>query len=323
MDDYFSQLPAEDRMEADASAEWFVELLSGAAASENRPLSNAQIWILKHPFWEFSEEIREEVLETNNRAVELIRKIVLEQVRNGAECMKVRNGLWVPTELELHYEVLFTTQQNWFISSVLQNAFLGNPLNGEDKVWTPNNKPPQGKSNTQPAKTKTPPPTPNGMSPTYSNKQGGGCGQIVFFGLVGAIILFILIIIISGISNAANSSYNTSTTPTPVDTGAPIPGDYWDEGKFAWQWVSNPTCPTGSSCTQARIFSKFSCPYEVWVSWERYMKGSTTPYDTNKTAIPAMTRGQTAVATLATKSSTYLSSNFSHRISKITCGQTG
>lgn len=318
MDDYYSQLPPEVRIEADAAAEWFVDLVIARAKAEQSPLTKSQIWILKHPFWEFSDDLREEVLVANNRAVELVRKIVIEQVKSGLPTMKIRAGLWVPVELERQYELIFTTQQNWWISSVLQSAFLGNPLNGENKEWTPNNKPPAEKA----SKAAT------GNTDTdwslYTDPKNNSTGIWAFVAL-GAIGLFALVLVTSAVgSNIAKTNYEASVaspSATPIDTGAPVPGDYYDKGKFAWQWVSSPTCATGTVCSQIRVFSKYDCPYEVWYDWE-ITSASDKVVATHRDAIPAMTRGQTSVAALAVAKSAYVSGQ-KFGVKKISCGQTG
>lgn len=317
-------MSAAERMATDEAAEWFVQILIEAANRQGKPLTNEQIWILKHPISDFSDDIREAVIATNNRGVELIRKIIRSSVAEGKPSMKVRQGLWVPNYLEEQYELLYVSEHPWFICAVLQNVFLGNPMQGEKGIWTPNNKPPA----TAAEKHQTPKQEPNlyvadkHLLKQQTTKSRGN--KIWFFTVLAVLLLIVFV----GCTRAITSSSETATysdtesVEEPVDAGAPIPGDYYDDGEFAWQWVSSPTCEAGTICSQVRVFSKYECPYEVWIDWEHGIVGSSDPTK-NRTAIPPMMRGETGIATLSTKSGMLDFGQTENSVLRITCGQTG
>ncbi|HEY8721485.1 hypothetical protein [Pengzhenrongella sp.] len=75
------------------------------------------------------------VIEANNLGVEAIRKIIGVEKAMGAPTVRIRWGLRLPVEWEAHYETIYQTDFPWFISGVLQNAFLGNPMAGEHGKW--------------------------------------------------------------------------------------------------------------------------------------------------------------------------------------------
>lgn len=316
---YFS-LSAAARMEADAAAEWFITLVQQQAKIDGLILTPEQVWILKHPLWDFTEEIRPQVILTNNQVVKLVRAAILRLVREGKPSINIRSGLWVPEELEEKYELLFTTEQPWFISAVLQNVFLGNSIDGEDGAWTPNNAPlvPSHKPN-----------APNLNKPNNSKKVA----WIVGLATAVAILIPLGILVVSAMETSRTETYDydyatdsepatTSTPEQPADEGEPIPGDYFDDGAFAWQWVSDPTCEQYELCNQVRIFSKFGCEYEVWIDWQTEYPNDYREPKLHSEAIPPLGRGEIGVATL---SESYLTGelNSQYAINSISCGQTG
>lgn len=320
MEPKYNSLSAAARMEADAAAEWFITLVQQQAEIDGLVLTPEQIWILKHPLWDFTEEIRPQVIQTNNQVVDLVRSAILRLVREGKPTIHVRAGLWVPEELELKYELLFTSEQPWFISGVLQNVFLGNSIDGENDAWTPNNAP------------LIPAEKPNASNLNKPNNSKT-IAWVVGLATAVAIIIPMGVLTVSAVQKTEPETYDyaydtdedTSSSSAPeeqTDEGAAIPGDYFDDGAFAWQWVSDPTCEEYELCSQARVFSKFGCEYEVWIDWQTEYPNDYREPKLHTEVIPPLGRGEIGVATL---SESYLTGelNSQYAINEIRCGQTG
>lgn len=322
----FDALPKKVRVQAELSAEWLVSAIAEEAMLRGEPLSAPDVWILRHPVWEFDDDIRDHVIDLNNRAVNLVRQRILRQTAEGYPTIQIRAGLWVPADLEEHYETIFETEMPWFLSTIMQSVFLGNSIAGEKRQWTPKNSPPYVSAHSE-----APVAAANYPAPSRKPGKFSLALKIIFYS-AGALLVFFLLISVT--VTTAMSSQDSSAdyedtsseyveedvTPVeeePVDVGATIPGDYWDDGEFAWQWVSAVECPPVKGCTQVRIFSKFDCPYEVWVDYE-VENSMGVPYQ-RATAIPPMTRGATSIATLITDS--IIDGNIS--MIGIRCGQTG
>ena len=67
--------------------------------------------------------------------VHLLRSAIVRSKERGDPCIKVRRGVRVPVVWEDHYECIFNTNHNVYISAVMQSVFLGNPLAGERGHW--------------------------------------------------------------------------------------------------------------------------------------------------------------------------------------------
>lgn len=137
----YAEMGVGKRIVVDTIAESLIEKVASEAEFKGSPLSISDIWVLRHPIYGFTEAFRNEVEELHNRCVELVRTYVLRTVSSGESCIGVRPDLWVPTDFEKEYEVLFDSNHPWFICLVIQAAFLGNPLVGEVGEWSPNNAP--------------------------------------------------------------------------------------------------------------------------------------------------------------------------------------
>jgi hypothetical protein len=120
---------------AEASAEWLIAQIKAEARVSQSPFEKWDEWVLRQTFADFSEEDVPHVLQTHNDSVMLVRAAIVRAKKSGAPTIKVRQGLSLPTNWQSHYEVVFVTELPWVVSVVMQNAFFGNPLTGEEKAW--------------------------------------------------------------------------------------------------------------------------------------------------------------------------------------------
>lgn len=132
--------------DAERSARALIARINQFARSVGTPLSSWDLWVLEHPLEELVREssarrepedvVRAQVAHLNNRVVSFVRgAITYEKKFEDTFCITVRPGLRIPAFWELHYEVIYVTQLPWLVSSFMQNAFLGNPLNNERRPW--------------------------------------------------------------------------------------------------------------------------------------------------------------------------------------------
>jgi hypothetical protein len=123
------------RRKAETSGEWLISQVKKEAALTDSPFEDWDDWVLRQSFEAFSEEDHPHVLMTHNDTVRLIRSAILRAKKAGVPTIKVRPGLSLPTNWQAHYQVVFTTELPWVISAAMQNAFFGNPADGEEKPW--------------------------------------------------------------------------------------------------------------------------------------------------------------------------------------------
>jgi hypothetical protein len=132
--------------DAERSARALIARIDQFARSQGTPLSTWDLWVLKHPLPELIREssarrepegmIRARVVDLNNRAVRFVRgAITYEKKFEDTFCLTVRPGSRIPAFWQLHYEVIYVTQLPWLVTSVMQNVFLGNPLDNERRPW--------------------------------------------------------------------------------------------------------------------------------------------------------------------------------------------
>lgn len=325
MDTRYNSLSASAKMSADSAAEWFINLSRDLAAATGRTLTEEQLWILRHPLWEFSEEIRDDVVHTHNICVDILRESILGQVSRGEPSIQVRPGLWVPQRFQAQYEVIFSTEQPWFISAIVQNVFHGNPFTGEEQAWTPVNDPQEAKHNQHDVQVED--------ASSKSSKLPVDGKKPINWGLniLAAVAVFALMafLLFGWPSTTSENEYAATTyeydeiqPSESVDLGESPPGDYFDLGEFAFQWVSSFECNPETACTEARIFSKFQCEYEVWIWWQQSDESGFSAPDTKETVIPPMWRGQTVKVRLESQLES-INVYTQHEINRITCGQTG
>ena len=83
------------------------------------------------------------VVEVHNYSVLAIRHMLGDEIgalnyqRSGvSEKVKVRDGLVIPRDWQVHYENLLQSNSPRLILAVMQHAFSGNPLSGELYEWS-------------------------------------------------------------------------------------------------------------------------------------------------------------------------------------------
>lgn len=117
------------------SGEWLIAELEKEATLQGRALTELEHWVLRHAPWEFTDDLHAPVVELNNRGVELARDAIVRAKGTGSPTVKVRRGLVIPVDWENHYGVVYSTELPWFVSHIMQSAFLGNPAVGERRPW--------------------------------------------------------------------------------------------------------------------------------------------------------------------------------------------
>jgi len=120
---------------AAVSGNWLIAQIKKEAKATDSPFEAWDEWVLRQRFDGFEEEDLPHVVMTHNDSVRLVRSAIVRAKKSGYETVKVRTGLTLPTNWQAHYEVVYTTELPWMVSAVMQNAFFGNPLAGEEKPW--------------------------------------------------------------------------------------------------------------------------------------------------------------------------------------------
>jgi len=125
-------------MDPQSSAEWIIHQISQESVLQHpaSQLPAEQLRLLSSHPGDVTDADRPLLLLTNNNAVALIRSAIERRKKAGASTVKVRRGLRLPNEWEAHYETVYQSNFPWFVSSVIQNAFLGNAPAGERHPWT-------------------------------------------------------------------------------------------------------------------------------------------------------------------------------------------
>ena len=122
-------------MHPEESAEWVIQRIAAYARRKGVRIPADILDIFRTPVPELYTVARSRVRDANNIGVAAIREIVVLDKRIGAPTVRVRIGLKLPWEWQHHYEVIYMTNFPWFISAVMQNAFLENPFAGETRKW--------------------------------------------------------------------------------------------------------------------------------------------------------------------------------------------
>ena len=125
-------------MDAEASAEWIVDQIRREALLQDptRPVPPDHLRVLRTPVPALTEGDRQLALHANTVGVALIRAAITRSKAAGVQTIKVRRGLRLPVEWEKNYEVVYQSNFPWYVSAVIQNAFLGNVPAGEKRPWT-------------------------------------------------------------------------------------------------------------------------------------------------------------------------------------------
>jgi len=129
---------------AEASGGWLISQIKKEAQFTDSPFEAWDEWVLRQPFDSFSEKDLPHVVMTHNDAVRLVRSAIVRAKKSGSPTIKVRQGLSLPTNWQAHYGVVYGSELSWMISSVMQNSFFGNPLDGEEKPWNSDRVLPEG-----------------------------------------------------------------------------------------------------------------------------------------------------------------------------------
>jgi hypothetical protein len=120
---------------AEQSAEWVIGEIRNEADASTGGLSELDLRFLRMAVSEVPEHSKHFFLASHNLAVELIRMAIESAKERGDACVQVRQGLSLPEVWQAHYEVIYASELPWLISLAMQNAFLGNPLAGEEEPW--------------------------------------------------------------------------------------------------------------------------------------------------------------------------------------------
>lgn len=123
---------------ATKSAEWLVTTIAAFGATIGQPLSDADMEMLKKPASQVAEhaEMRDQLMELNNRTVPLIRNAIDNaKSRGGVVLAEVRKGLRIPQDWAFHYETANDGHDMLLITSMMQSALGRNLLAGERRDW--------------------------------------------------------------------------------------------------------------------------------------------------------------------------------------------
>ena len=122
-------------MDPKASAEWVINRVEDYLEPLGAMVHPETVDIFRTPVPELGKFERDVVALANNVGVDAIRTMITLEKRLGTQTVRVRWGLSLPVDWLYHYQAIYTTNFPWFISAVMQNAFLQNPGAGESKKW--------------------------------------------------------------------------------------------------------------------------------------------------------------------------------------------
>lgn len=152
----WEQTPSLIRWHATQAGEWLIGRIDREAALvSGEGLRDFELRLLSNSTWQVAatlEEARQKAATPEegqkladgfhatlnnliNNSVGLARSAIERDKAAGVRCVKVRRGLRVPGDWEASYEVVYEANLPWFISHVMQSAFLGNPAVGETGPW--------------------------------------------------------------------------------------------------------------------------------------------------------------------------------------------
>ncbi|HEY8718718.1 hypothetical protein [Pengzhenrongella sp.] len=124
-------------MNPQRSAEWIIDQIcqESVLRSSGSVLPADQQRVLRTPVVDLVDADHAVAVIAYNNGVDLIRSAIERRKRAGGATVKVRWGLRLPVEWEAHYETVYQSNFPWYVSGVIQSAFLGNPLTGERHAW--------------------------------------------------------------------------------------------------------------------------------------------------------------------------------------------
>jgi hypothetical protein len=118
------------------SARWIIGEIANEAELDGSPLSDWDVTVLSSQVFDFPDNQRHLLVASHNLAVTLVRSAIERAKGTGVPLLKVREGLVIPQQWEDHYQTLYETEFPWMVSTVMQSAFMGNPLADETEAWT-------------------------------------------------------------------------------------------------------------------------------------------------------------------------------------------
>ena len=139
--DYFLEhgVPTFERKAAspsEASAEWIIDQLEDEARLDGRPLSDAELKLLRTSVLNLDDSLRPLAFALTNRLVPLTRRRIERAKAMGhVSTVKVRRGLVLPADWNEHYSRIYSTNFPWFVSGLMQAVMLNNVMAGERRPW--------------------------------------------------------------------------------------------------------------------------------------------------------------------------------------------
>lgn len=118
-----------------SSANWIIERIETFAKTIGEPFSSEEISMLRKSIEFFNEKNRTEFVKVNAKTVQMIRETIIDEKLAGAECVKVRDGLFIPNQWKNNYLEVYNSELPWLISHCAQSAMLHEPTLGETKDW--------------------------------------------------------------------------------------------------------------------------------------------------------------------------------------------
>ena len=118
-----------------SSANWIIERIETFAKTIGEPFSSEEISMLRKSISIefFNEKNRTEFVKVSAKTVQMIRETIIDEKLAGAECVKVRDGLFIPNQWKNNY--LELSDPSLLIYHCAQSAMLRDPTLGETKNW--------------------------------------------------------------------------------------------------------------------------------------------------------------------------------------------
>lgn len=120
---------------AEQAATWLIAGVVLEGERSGKPLSSTDRDRLASSVLSLADFDRLEMIALNNKVVDLARSAMELAKANGEPTVKPRRGLRLPADWVGAYQVTFAANNEWLISSIMQNAILQNPLAGERRNW--------------------------------------------------------------------------------------------------------------------------------------------------------------------------------------------
>jgi hypothetical protein len=119
------------------SAEWLIQAIRREGALAGDPLTDDEVRMLRTsvPSLLAGGGDREQFARLNNKVVRLARSAMQRAKAAGAPTVEARPRLRIPSDWFRHYMVIFTSNLDWILSAMLQNAMMANPLADETTPW--------------------------------------------------------------------------------------------------------------------------------------------------------------------------------------------